>query len=536
MQRRGGILSAAETGCIIRIYFPAGGMGMQDIIIRGGTIIDGTGAPRFRGDVAVKDGVITAVGDLRGMAAKRELDALGRIVSPGFIDAHAHSDACFLKDGGGASKLYQGVTTEVTGQCGMSPFPGGAFESFDAMVRAFEGGGYSMAVNQAMLVGHGSLRAAVVGCDDRAASEGEIAQMCAMLARELESGAWGMSLGLEYSPGFFAGKDELHALAKTAAAYGGLVPCHMRSEGMEIHAAIDELAEIGRASGAHVHISHLKIDNYRMHGKAEEVWARIERARSSGVHLSADLYPFTASSTGLSIRCPKWSREGGDEAVAHFLQGPRREEVVEGIRSHYFNAERAETCLISDDAGYWPEIVGKTLREIAQELLHAEDYAEAAAEILIRTHGRASGIFFVMSEEDMLHFLRQDIGIGSDGYALPCDPEKVGYRPHPRSYAAIAEFFRLARVHGLCTAEEAVRRVTKKAADMIALKDRGVLAPGMAADIVVFDPDCIAPRATYMNPIAPAMGVWHVLVGGGVALFEGEQTDWRGGRFLRKAH
>ena len=135
----------------------------------------------------------------------------------------------------------------------------------------------------------------------------------------------------------------------------------------------------------------------------------------------------------------------------------------------------------------------------------------------------------------MLHFLRQDIGIGSDGYALPCDPEKVGYRPHPRSYAAIAEFFRLARVHGLCTAEEAVRRVTKKAADMIALKDRGVLAPGMEADIVVFDPDCIAPRATYMNPIVPAMGVWHVLVGGGVALFEGEQTDWRGGRFLRKA-
>jgi len=506
---------------------------MYDLLISGGMVADGTGRPAYAADVAVCGGKIAAIGDLRGAAAKETLDAGGLIVAPGFIDAHAHSDAGFLKDGSGASKLYQGITTEVTGQCGMSPFPSAQFESFDALARALDDS-RGMAVNQAILCGHGSLRAAAVGLEDRAATAAEIEKMRALLARALESGVWGMSLGLEYSPGFFAGKDELHALAGTAAEYGGVITCHMRNEGTEIFAAIDELTEIGRTSGAHVHISHLKIDNYRMHGHAERVWAHIEAARRSGVNLTADMYPFTASSTGLSIRCPKWSREGGDEAVARCLAGPRRAEVIEGIRTHYFNEERAATCLISDDAGFWPEIVGKTLPQIAREILHTEDYAEAAAEILVRTHGRAGGVFFVMSEADMLYFLGQDIGIGSDGYALPCEPEKVGYRPHPRSYAAIAEFFRLAREHRICSVEEAVRRVTKKAADMIGMKDRGMLAPGMAADITVFDADAIAPGAAYMNPIVPAKGVRHVVVGGGTALLNGVQTDWRGGSFIRK--
>ena len=240
------------------------------------------------------------------------------------------------------------------------------------------------------------------------------------------------------------------------------------------------------------------------------------------------------SCTTLSIRCPSWSREGGDDAVAQALRGPRRQEVVEGIRGHYFNAERAETCLISDDAGLWPEIVGKTLRAVAEELLHTDDYAEAAAEILTRTRGRAWGIFFVMSERDMLYFLSRDIGIGSDGWALPGDPARVPFKPHPRSYAALAEFFRLAREHRLCTLEEAVRRVTSKAADMIGMVDRGRLAPGLAADITVFDPDTIAPRATYLEPIQLARGVRHVLVNGGVALEDGVQTELRAGRFLRK--
>lgn len=247
------------------------------------------------------------------------------------------------------------------------------------------------------------------------------------------------------------------------------------------------------------------------------------------------MYPFTASCTNLTIRCPKWSQEGGGKAVVGFLQGPRRQEVIEGIRTHYFNAERAETCLFnSDGGGLWPEIVGKTLRYVAEEYLHTTDYAEAAAEVLIRTQGRAGCIFFVMSEEDMLYFLKQDVGIGSDGYAYSGDPVKVPGQPHPRSYGAIAEFFRLAREKQLCPVEEAVRRVTSKAADMIGMTDRGVLQVGKAADITVFDPAVIAPRATYLDSIRLAQGVRHVLVNGGVAMENGVQTDYRGGRFLRK--
>ena len=180
------------------------------------------------------------------------------------------------------------------------------------------------------------------------------------------------------------------------------------------------------------------------------------------------------------------------------LTGPERASIVAGIRTHYFNAERAETCLFTNDAGYWPEIIGRTLRDVAEVDLHTTDYAEAAADVLVHTHGQAGCIFFVMSEADMLYFLRQDIGIGSDGYALPGDPSQVMHKPHPRSYGTIPEFFRLVREHQLCSIEEAVRRVTSKPAAMIGLADRGLLKTGLAADITVFDPAVIRPQATYL--------------------------------------
>ena len=512
---------------------------MEEIIIRGGMVADGTGRELYRADVAVENGVIAEIGDLKGRKAEKELDASGLIVAPGFFDVHSHSDTSFLTDSSSASKLYQGVTTEISGQCGSSPFPseeGDSLEcgSFDEFVRKFEESGYSMAVNQAVLAGHGSLRAKVIGYENREATKNELEEMKAMLRRDLMAGAWGMSLGLEYAPGFFAGKEELSELAKVVKEFDGLVPCHMRSEGLKIDEALDELLNVGRESGAHVHVSHIKLDNYRVHGRAGEVWERIEAARNEGINVTADLYPFTASCTGLSIRCPKWSKEGGSEALVRNLTGERRGEVIEGIRSHYFNAERAETCLINDDAGCWPEIVGKTLRYIAEEWLHTTDYAEAAAEILIRTKGHAGGIFFVMDEKDMLYFLNKDVLIGSDGYALPGDAAKLSSRPHPRSFAAVSEFFRLAREKKLCSIEEAVHRVTGRAADLMGMKDRGRLLPGLAAEITVFDEKKIGPRATYLDSVQLSEGVVHMLVNGGIAMEDGVQTEYRGGRFLRK--
>lgn len=515
----------------------------DSILIRGGTVIDGTGKPGCRADIAVRDGIITDIGNLSGLCADRILEADGLAVAPGFIDAHAHSDTTFLTDSSGASKLYQGITTEISGNCGSSPFPVWEAEidagllqcsSFSEFLDRFEEGGYRMAVNQAMLVGHGSLRETVIGAEGRAPTEDEMARMRALLRKDLEAGAWGLSLGLEYAPGCFSDVSELTALAREVKAYDGIVTCHMRNEGLRIAEAIHELVQAGRDSGAHVHISHLKLDNARMHGKAPEVWNLIEEARREGVHLTADMYPYTASSTTLSIRCPRWSLDGGDEALLAHLRGPRRKEIIEGIRTHYPSAERAETCLFSDDRGMWPEIVGKTLRAVAEEFLGTTDYAEAAAEVLLRTRARASCVFFVMSEADMLYFLSQDTRIGSDGRALSGDPVKVGTRPHPRNYGAIAEFFRLARDKQICTTEEAVRRVTGATADCFGLQDRGILAIGKTADITVFDPKTIAPRATYLAPVQLAKGVQHVIINGEIALKDGEQTEVRAGRFLLK--
>ena len=514
---------------------------MDRLIIRGGTVIDGTGRPAFPADVEVRGGIITAVKkDLPASAADKVLDAEGCVVAPGFIDAHAHSDTAFLKDDSGASKLFQGITTEISGNCGSSPFPyqdagkddGWRCASFKEFLERFDRERRRMAVNQAMLAGHGSLRESVVGEDDRPATETELERMRQLLASDLEQGAWGLSLGLEYAPGCFADTRELGFLAKTVGEFGGIVTCHMRSEGLHIDEAIDELAAVGRMSGAHVHISHLKLDNYRVHGRAREVWARIENARKEGVNITADVYPYTASSTTLTIRCPRWSLDGGDAALLERLGGPRRQEIVEGIRCHYPDAARAETCLFSDDGGYWPEIVGKKLREVAETCLGTRDYASAAAQVIERTRAQAWCVFFVMSGEDMLYFLSKDVSIGSDGRAMSADPAKVGSKPHPRSYGAVAEFLRLAREKRLCTLEEAVNRVTLLTARCFGITDRGVIAAGKAADITVFDPAAIAPRATYLDPVRTAQGVRHVVVNGEVALNDFAQTELRAGRFL----
>ena len=516
---------------------------MFDVLIRGGRVADGTGREAYPADVGIKGDKIAAIGDLTRLSAAKELDASGLVVSPGFIDIHAHSDTMFLKDDSSASRLYQGVTTEVSGNCGESPFPvfPEIFEkscwessSYEHFLRRFEDENRKMGVNQAMLVGHGTLRQAAAGLADRPVSADEMKMMERLLEESLEQGAFGMSLGLEYAPGFFAGTQELANLAKIAARYDALVPCHMRSEGLHIDEAIDELLEIGRSSGAHVHISHLKIDHYSVHGIAPRIWEKVQRAGEDGIRVSADMYPYTASSTTLSIRCPKWSQEGGADALTRRLKGSEREKIVEGIRSHYFNAERAKTCLVCSDAGRWPEIVGHTLKEIAEDMLGTEDYAEAAAQILERTESRAWCVFFVMSEEDMLYFLSQDIGIGSDGRSLSVDPAKVPYKPHPRYYGAVSEFFRLAREKKLCSLEEAVRRVTSKPADILGMKTRGRLKEGFAADITVFDSNKIAPGATYLDPVQPSCGVHHVLIGGRLAMENEKQTDLRAGKFLRK--
>lgn len=525
-------------------------MEMQDIIISGGLIADGSGAEPYPGGVAVRDGLITRVGDVSGLHARQTLDAAGLVIAPGFIDAHCHSDVSFIMDKRSQSRIFQGVTTEVCGQCGDSYFPclpekrelissraelpreeEWAAESFEAFRSHVIRRGIQMSTNLCQLVGHGALRSGVMGKADRAPDASELYTMCRLLERDLAGGAWGLSLGLEYSPGCFSGTDELAALACVVKRHGGIVTVHMRDEGQAIFDAVGEVIEIGRRSGARMHISHLKIDRPVNWGRAREVWELIESARREGIALTADVYPYTASCTGITNRCPKWAIEGGVQSAARFLRSERRGEILAHLAGRFPDAEWARRCLISNTYSRFPEAEGKTLLELSEML--RVSYAEAAAELIERTDGLADCIFFSIDERDLDYFIRRDVCIGSDGKGYPLDPALVGSeKPHPRYYGAIVRFLRLAREQSLCPVGKAVRRVTADAADMLGLADRGRLVPGLAADITVFDAAGVSDKATYLDPFRRPDGIVHVVVNGHTALCGGVETQACAGEYI----
>lgn len=525
---------------------------MQDIIIYNGMIADGTGADLYPGGVAVKDGIITHVGDVSTLTAKQMIDAQGHVIAPGFIDAHCHSDVSFIADDRVESRVYQGITTEVCGQCGDSYFPclaenignistknelpheeEWAAVDFCSFLSHVESAGKKMATNLCQLTGHGALRAGVMGYDGRRPNDRELALMCELLDRSLSEGSWGLSLGLEYTPGCFADTQELCALAEVVKKHGGIVTAHMRDEGPAIFDAVSEIIEIGRKTGVKVHISHLKIDRPVNWGKAAKVWQLIEDAKESGVNISADVYPYTASCTGITNRCPKWSIDGGVERAAAFLKSARRQEIIDHLAGRFPNEEWARRCLISSTNGRLSDVEGKTLCDVAKE--RKTSYAEAAAELIVETNGHTDCIFFTMDEGDLDFFLRQDVGIGSDGKGHPFDPSLVGSeKPHPRYYGALVRFLRLARENCICSTAEAVRRITAKAADMLGLADRGRLKTGLAADITVFDSVTVADTATYLDPFQKPVGIDHVIVNGKIALFNGQQTSERAGKYILK--
>ena len=524
---------------------------MEDIIIRNGLIMDGTGEPAYKGGIAIKDGLITAVGNVEGLEAKEAIDAKGHVISPGFIDAHCHSDTTFLRDNRCEAKIYQGVTTEICGMCGDSPFPSlpghkqnidtrkdwpqfpdASAYSFQEFMDNVHRDGKTMATNLCLFAGHNSIRTAVMDFDGREPTPEEQEKMCELLDRELSTGAWGLSLGLEYTPGCFAKPAEFEAFGKVIKKHDALITVHMRSEGKQEVEAINEVLDIERTTGCRVHISHLKIDYGPKWGTAPDIWQMIEDAEEKeGLIVSADMYPYAASSTTLVTRCPRWAVDGGNGMAAVHLQGERRDEVMAELTNRLHDKFWADRCLITDTGTLWPEIEGKYLTEVADSL--GLPYEEAAAEIIIKTEGKTVCTFFSMDEGDTLYFLGKDVCICSDGYGHSFDPAKLfGTHPHPRSYGALVRFLRLNREHHFCSTEEAVRRMTSKAADMIHLKDRGRLIPGLAADVTVFDPDTIEDKATWLIPWQKPIGIDHVIVNGVLALKDGVQTEARTGEFL----
>ena len=524
---------------------------MYDLILRGGTIYDGTGTAPYRADLAVKDGKIAAIAPEISGEAHRVLDVTGLAVAPGFIDVHSHSDHVWLTDERCESKLYQGVTSEFSGQCGSSIYPcpadkmerireyagkgrtdwaSGSLQEFMDKVHA---AGKKMGTNQIPLIGHGALRCGVMSYDDRRTSPEELQQMCDLLDADMKAGAWGLSLGLGYTPGMFADQKELNALGEVVSRYGGIVTSHTRQQGNHAFTSIQEMINMNLYSGVHVHIVHLKLSGKRQYGNADELVSFMQKAQEGGVNLTADMYPYEASSTGLTVILPKWALEGGKSAAWRRIQGPERQQILEHLKKRYVTEEDGHKDVVVHTAGKMTEADGKDIWEIAQML--GTSMAEAALQVLDKSECHANSITYSMDPRDVDYLLRQNwIAIGSDGRAFPLDPARNKGKPHPRNYGTFPRVLRLAREQGICTMEMAVRRMTGLCADIIGLTDRGYLREGLCADITVFDPETVTDNGDYKDPSRKPTGIFHVLMEGRFALENGQQTEARLGKFILK--
>ena len=519
---------------------------MTDLLIRGGSVIDGTGAPATRADVAITNGRITDVGLFTGRRALRMIDARDQIVSPGFIDIHSHSDESMFVNSALESALHQGVTLVVCGNCGGSsaPLSGLAAEEADReygrlgvqrtwthfyeYADAVEQNGAS--INVCSYVGHGTLRMCVMGAEARPPTPAELTAMRQLLSRALEEGAVGLASGLIYPPSAYGTTDELASLCEIVRAHGGLYASHIRNEGAELLAAVEENIEIGRRSRVRVQLSHHKASGKANWGKVKESVALIEDARKAGVDVQADQYPYTASSTGLAVTIPNWVHEGGSAMLTQRLRDPA---VRARIRDESTETGRAWDRIVIARARHRPEYSGKTVADLAKAA--NKDPLEWACDTLVEHEGAVDIIHHSMSEDDVRFVMRQPwIAIGSDSRAnAPYGPLSFG-KPHPRSYGTFPRVLgHYARDENVVSLEDAIRKMTSLTARHMRLRDRGEVRVGAWADLVVFDPARVRDTATYDDPHRFPDGIEHVVVNGALAVEQGETTNERAGRFLR---
>ncbi|HUP48021.1 MAG TPA: D-aminoacylase [Thermoanaerobaculia bacterium] len=510
---------------------PAAG---YDIVIRNGSVLDGTGAPAVRADVAIRDDSIAAVGDLSGATATTVIDAAGLIVAPGFIDLLGNSQAAVLIDPRLEGKVRQGVTTEVTGE-GFSPapideamaaemertrpdgWPPVTWRTLDDFMRVVERKG--SAVNFAFYVGATNAREMVLGHAGRAPTPAELRRMEEIVGEAVQDGAVGLSSALIYPPGRFATTEELIALARRAGSYW----THLRSESAAIDAAIDEALRIGREAGVPVNIFHLKIAGRQNWGKMPAIIRKIEDARKSGIDVAANVYPYTATSTELTSIVPAWALEGGYEQFLRRVRDPAaRPKIAAALRGGRLAGAGASTILVRG--------TGKRLDALAREM--GVDPAEAALR-LFEQNPRSSpvAIFFSLSEEDMKLALKQPwVAVGSDSGAVI--EAMRGRGAHPRAYATFSRILRYVREEELIPLEEAIRKFTSLGADRAFLPDRGRIAVGKKADVVVFDPRTVRDLSTYDDPHHFSVGVRDVIVNGEFVLRDGAMTGALPGRML----
>jgi N-acyl-D-amino-acid deacylase len=515
-----------------------------DLIIKNGRVVDGTGNAWFYGDVAISGDRIVEVGRLSTAQAKRVIDAAGLVVAPGFIDSHSHSDQPLLVDPRAESKIRQGVTTEVIGQCGGSAAPRNSDEpvttaagkelSWRTMadyLRLLDQQG--VAVNVIPLIGHGNLRRMALGMAHRPATAEELERMCQLATEAMRQGAFGFTSGLIYPPSSYGDTAELVAVAKAVAAEGGIYATHMRNEGNKLMESVQEAITIGEQAGIPVHISHHKATDEANWGRVRDSLALIEAKRADGLDITLDQYPYIASSTGLKSLVPQWAHADGVEAMRQRVLDPEtgariRQEIIAADRR--WDCVLVSGCFVEENKQY----EGKNMQEIAA--LTGQEPVEALLSLLLAEDFRTRMVRFSMCEEDVEYVMRHPlVMIGSDSGAMAIDGPLFRGKPHPRSYGTFARVLgEYVRERQILTLEEAVRKMTGLAAARFQLWDRGLLRPGCFADITVFDPQTIKDQATFVDPHQYAVGVHYVLVNGQVCVDQGERTEQLAGRPLRR--
>ena len=508
-----------------------------DILLRNGTIIDGTGAARKRADIGIRNDTIAAIGDLSNATATTTIDAKNQIIAPGFIDLLGNSQAAVLIDPKLEGKIRQGVTTEVTGE-GHSPgpqndemlaemertkpkgWPRVTWHTLGEFMRAVEQRG--SALNFAFYVGAANPREMVLGHADRAPTAEELTRMNAIVKQAVDEGAVGLSSALIYPPGRFARTEELIAMARVAGSYW----THLRNEANNIDAAIDEAIRIGREAKVPVNIFHLKIGGQQNWGGMPRVIKKIEAAQKSGVDIAANIYPFLATSTDLTSIVPAWALEGGYLKFIQRVRDPAtRPRIAKELREGRLRGDGATSIVVRGNPS-------KRLDAIAKEM--NTDPAEAALRIFESNEKSPIAIFFSLSEEDMKTALVQPwVAFGSDSGAVVGEMRNSG--AHPRAYATFSRVLaKYVRDEKLLTLEEAIRKMTSLAASRANLRDRGVLREGMKADVVVFDPQKVQDRSTYEDPHHFSEGVAHVIVNGKFVLRDAKMTGELPGKILRR--
>jgi len=519
--------------------------------LRGGTVIDGTGVPRMRADVRIEGDRIAAVGPKLDSVGT-VVDADGLVIAPGFIDMHSHCDLMAIFAPAVSPKVRQGITTELIGQDGLGeapirpdsivhwrthlsglngdPSPEWPWEAFGEYFPRCSGA----ATNIAALVGHGTIRNYVMGMENRAPTPLELGAMREILDASLRAGACGLSTGLIYTPCVYADTDELLSLAEIVADHAAFMVFHMRFEGKAIETGMGEVFEIGRRSGGHMHISHFKARGRWVWGRAPRLRELVDDARASGLTVTADQYPYTAGSTMLSALLPPWIHALGIDGMTDLLRTPSRRAEIKGQIEQ--GRDDWESTVVAGsynvifiasvkNPAHEP-IVGKTLAEIAR-LWEMEPY-DVVVRLLIENDYAVGMVHHLMAEEDVQTLMTAPwLAPGTDGL--------MGGKPHPRTYGTYPRILgHYVRDLGLMSLEEAIRKSTSLPAQIIGLKDRGVIRPGAFADLVLFEPDHIAETATYDEPRQFPLGIPYVFVNGQPAVWNGEQTDMRAGRTLRR--